>query len=394
MQAVILAAGKSTRTYPLTLTRPKPLLRLAGKTILEHNLEQLEDLVDEVVLIVGYKGELIEKTFGSLFKGMRISYIEQTEQLGTAHALLQAENKVKDRFILMHGDDLYSRQDIQACLRHSYSVLGKNVKNPSEFGILVTENGKLKNIVEKPENPPSNLANTALYVLDRKIFEIIKTLSKTSRGEYELTDAIKRLSETEDVIVERAKFWLPISYPWDLLDANKALLDMIKSEIKGKIERGVIVNGNIKVGKGTVIKSGTYIEGNVFIGKNCQIGPNCHIRGPVSIGNNCRIGQSTEIKNSIIGDGSSVPHLSYFGDSVMGDGCNFSCGSITANLRHDGANIKSLVKGKLIDTGLRKFGTVLGDGVKTGIGTLIYPGRKIWPEKTTKPGEVVKKDLI
>ncbi|MFQ5648237.1 MAG: bifunctional sugar-1-phosphate nucleotidylyltransferase/acetyltransferase [Candidatus Aenigmatarchaeota archaeon] len=395
MQAVILAAGKSTRTHPLTLTRPKPLLKVAGRTILEHNLIQLEGLIDEAILVVGYKKEMIEERIGGTFQGIRVSYIEQAERLGTGHALLQAEARLKGRFLVLHGDDLYSRQDIQACLKHPHAVLGKEVPNPSDFGVLVTEKNRLKDIIEKPAKPSSRLANTALYVLDTGIFNMLKKLPKTKRGEYELTDAVKQFAKGTDVIVERAGSWHPVSYPWSLLDANKAILDSLKKpDIRGKLERNVTINGTITVGEGTVIKSGAYIEGNLVIGKNCQIGPNCHLRGPTSIGDNCRIGQSSEIKASIIGDNSNVPHLSYLGDSILGNDCNFACGSVTANLRHDKGSIKSLVKGKMVDTGRRKFGTVIGDGVKTGIGTLVYPGRKIWPGKTTKPGEVVKQDLV
>src|SRR3989344_2071773 len=123
MQAVILAAGKSTRTYPLTLTRPKPLLKAANKTILEHNLDNLNGAVDEVILIVGYKMEMIREKFGNNYNTIKIKYIEQKEQLGTGHAAMLAEPYIKDKFILMAGDDIYSRDDIKKCVKYPYSIL-------------------------------------------------------------------------------------------------------------------------------------------------------------------------------------------------------------------------------------------------------------------------------
>ena len=393
MQAIILAAGKSTRTYPLTLTRPKPMLTVMNKTLLEHNLEQLLDIADEVIIIVGYKKEMIMEKFGDCFGRLKIKYVEQKEQLGTGHALLLAKDLIKDRFIVMMGDDLYSKEDILNCARHKYCVLAKKVENPERFGVCVLKNNFLDKIVEKPKEFVSDLANSALYVLDRRIFDI--DTGKTERGEIEITDMVNELAKKEDISCETVKgYWLAIGYSWHLLDANKFFVEKIKKNIKGKIEKNVHIHGKIILGKNSRILSGTYIEGNVIIGENCKIGPNSYIRGSTSIGNNCRIGQGVEVKNIILMDGSKIPHLSYIGDSVIGENVNLGAGTTTGNLRHDNANVKSLVKEELVDSGRRKFGTIIGDNVHTGIGTQIYPGRKIWPEKTTAPGEVVKKDVI
>ena len=192
----------------------------------------------------------------------------------------------------------------------------------------------------------------------------------------------------------KADNWVPVSYPWNLLDANKFLISEIKeNEIYGKIEENVFIGERVKIGRDSVIKCGSYIEGDVVIGENCVIGPNCYIRGSTSIGDSCHIGANTEIKNSIIFENSNIPHHNYVGDSVIGSNCNLGAGTITANLRHDNKNIFVEVKGKLADTGRRKFGAIIGDNVKTGIGTLIYPGRKIGANKTTKPGEIVYKSI-
>ena len=193
--------------------------------------------------------------------------------------------------------------------------------------------------------------------------------------------------------VEKADFWFPVTYPWSLLDANEAILKNVSGKSEGKAEKGATLKGKVIVGKGTLIRSGAYVEGPVIIGKNCDVGPNCYIRPYTSIGDNCRIGNSVEIKNSIIMDDARVGHLSYVGDSIIGMNVNLGAGFIVANLRHDHSEIKSMVKNKLIGTGRKKFGTAIGDGAKTGIRTSVYPGRKIWPGKTTLPGEIVKEDV-
>jgi bifunctional UDP-N-acetylglucosamine pyrophosphorylase/glucosamine-1-phosphate N-acetyltransferase len=393
MQVVILAAGKSTRTYPLTLTRPKPLLKVMNKTILEHNLDQLKEIVDEVIIVIGFKKEMIVDYLKNKKYEFKIKFVEQKEQLGSAHAVIQASTLLKHNFIVMNGDDLYSKEDIKECIRHEYCVLGQKVRDYSKFGIFKVKDNFVLEIVEKPKKFISDIANTGLYVLNKKVFEI--KLKKTERNEYEITDYIKKLNKDKKINFELVKdYWFPIVYPWDLLNANEFFINKIrKSKIKGLIEKNVVIKGNIIIGSGTIVKSGTYIEGNVVIGKNCEIGPNSYLRNGATIENNCKIGPSVEIKNSIIMNNSKVPHLSYIGDSIIGENCNLGCGTVTANLRHDSANVKSMIKGKLVDSKRRKLGSIIGDDVHTGINTSIYPGRKIWPNKTTSPGEVVKKDI-
>jgi bifunctional UDP-N-acetylglucosamine pyrophosphorylase/glucosamine-1-phosphate N-acetyltransferase len=184
-----------------------------------------------------------------------------------------------------------------------------------------------------------------------------------------------------------------ISHPWDLLRANEQYVGALTEDaIQGDVHPAAVIEGVVHLGSGSRILPGVYIEGNVVIGSNCKIGPNCYLRGNTSIGDGCHIGQSVEIKNCLILSKTNVGHLSYVGDSVLGDNVNFGAGTTVSNLRHDGKNHRSMVDGILIDTGRRKFGTIVGDGVHTGIHTSIYPGRKLWPGATTIPGEVVTHD--
>ena len=199
--------------------------------------------------------------------------------------------------------------------------------------------------------------------------------------------------KSEETLIASHKSRL-ILHPWDLLYVNEQVVsDLEESIYHGEVSPAAHVEGVLQVGEGTRILPGVVIVGNVVIGKSCKVGPNCYIRGNTTIGDNCHIGQAVEIKNSVIGHGSSVGHLSYVGDSIIGQKVNFGAATITSNLRHDGKNHRSMSAGVLVDSGRRKFGTIVGDGVHTGIQTAIYPGRKLGPGTTTRPSEDVSKDL-
>ena len=184
-----------------------------------------------------------------------------------------------------------------------------------------------------------------------------------------------------------------VSHPWHLLVLNDAFLSALSGHEND--ERATLEEGaRFVVGEGTRILPGVHVRGTVVVGRDCEIGPNCFLRGSTAIADGCHVGQAVEVKNSLIGHGTKAGHLSYIGDSVLGSGVNLGAGTITSNLRHDGKNHRSAVAGQLVDTGRRKFGTVIGDGCHTGIHTAIYPGRKLGPGTATRPGEVVQRDVV
>jgi bifunctional N-acetylglucosamine-1-phosphate-uridyltransferase/glucosamine-1-phosphate-acetyltransferase GlmU-like protein len=186
-----------------------------------------------------------------------------------------------------------------------------------------------------------------------------------------------------------------IVYAWDLLRANVEAMTARKHYTQESgAHASLYVDGRLQIGKGTKILPGVVIEGDVIIGDHCKVGPNCYIRGSTSIGDKCHVGQAVEIKNSILLPGTNVGHLSYLGDSILGEKVNFGAGTITSNLRHDGGTHRSPVEGRMVDTGRRKLGAIVGDGVHTGIHASIYPGRKLWPKTTTLPGAIVDQDIL
>ncbi|MDZ4860613.1 MAG: sugar phosphate nucleotidyltransferase [Candidatus Hydrogenedentes bacterium] len=396
MQAIIMAAGQSTRTHPLTLTRPKPLLKVANKPILEHQLDALSGLVDEAVLIVWYRKDMIEHHFGASYNGMPIKYVYQTEQLGTGHAILQCKDVVTGPFIAMNGDDLYDGADLSRLATVPQGALAKHVDDPRMYGIYeVTDDGFAKRIVEKPADVFSNLANAGVYKFQPEIFDILAETPKSERGEIEITSAVQVLAERGSFrVIEMNGFWLPIGYPWHLLSANEYWLEnFLAHEILGEVSPHAHINGRVYVAKDAIVRSGAVIDGPAYIGAGASIGPNCFIRPCTTIGNHCKVGHSVEIKNSILFDRAAVPHLSYVGDSVIGERANLGAGTITANFRHDGKNIAATVKGVRVDSGRRKFGAIIGDDVHTGINTSIYPGRMLYPHTVTFPGEAIRKDV-
>ncbi len=389
MKAVIMAAGEGIRMRPLTATRPKVMLPIANKPILEHLLiEAREAGITEFILVVGYCDQQVRDYFGRGEKlGVAIGYSEQRKQLGTADALRMIAGKLEGNFVVMNGDVVINRDDIgNLVTNHNGTTLSAiEVEDPQGLGMIELKNDKVVRIHEKTDKPPSNLANAGLYLFTPDIHDSIARTEKSPRGEYEITDSIQLLIEAgREIGCQVIKEWTDLSYPWNLLAANAALLDGIESDIQGTVEENVVLNGAVSIGKGTVVRSGAYINGPVIIGDNCDIGPNCFIRPATSVGDGCRIGAAVEVKNSIIMNGTKIPHHNYVGDSVIGEKCNLGAGTKIANLRLDKKNIS--VAG--VDTGRRKLGAIIGDNVETGINVSINVGCIIGNNTFVGPGAV------
>ncbi|UCD10300.1 MAG: NTP transferase domain-containing protein [Dehalococcoidales bacterium] len=393
MKAVIIAAGEGKRMRPLTYNRPKVMLPIAGKPILEHLLIEMKQAgIKELIFVTGYHEEKIKGYFGSGEQwGVNIEYVTQVNQAGTGDAVRTVEEFVDDSFLVANGDIFISSGDIKDITGYSGNAMSLfEVGNTDGLGTVEVEGDFIKRIHEKVENPPSNLANTGLYLFTRDIFKAIERTIPSPRDEYELTDSVQWLVDNDiKVAYRKLERWLDTSYPWDLLSANEYLLANLKSDIQGEVEENAIIKGTVIVGKGSIIRSGSYISGPVVIGEECVIGPNCFIRPSTSIGNGCHVGAAVEIKNSIVMNRSKVPHLSYVGDSVIGEDCNLGAGTKVANLK---LNNKTVLVGRK-DTGRRKLGVIMGDGVETGINTSINVGTVIGSDSRIGPGTFISGDL-
>ncbi|WP_455645190.1 bifunctional sugar-1-phosphate nucleotidylyltransferase/acetyltransferase [Methanosphaera sp.] len=408
MKAVILTAGEGTRMRPLTTTRPKTMLITGGKPLIQYNIESLKNAgIKDITLVVGYKKEIIEDYFkdGSDF-GVNITYAVQDGQLGTAHAIGSAEKYIDESFIVLNGDIIVS-YDLIRNLIEKYATRTDNsvksvltlieVDNPSNYGIVSMQNDKIVEIIEKPsvEDAPSNLANAGIYLFSPEIFDAIRKTGKSERGEYEITDSLDiELQEGWEILGLISKEpWMDVGRPWELLKCNQDFLEKMENSIEGEIEENVTIHGPVHLGKGSIIRSGCYIQGPVFIGENCDVGPNTYLRPYACLCNDVDVGNAVEIKNSIIMDGTNVNHLSYVGDSVIGVNCNLGAGTNLANLRFDDKHVTVNVKGKKVDSGLRKLGAIFGDGVKTGINTSVNPGVKIGNNSFINAGCVLYEDI-
>lgn len=388
MQCVILAAGEGSRMRPLTTSRPKVMLPLAGKPMLEHLIRNVRDAgITEILLVVGYHEEAIRTWFddGSKF-GVSIRYVVQRKQMGTADALKTVEPFIHDIFLMLNGDMILERSDLEKITALPSPVMATSTTmHPESFGVVTVENDKITTLEEKSLHPKSNIINAGAYLFDPDIFVILKKLSPSTRGEYELTDALTDYILEGKLTAYPLSIWMDVGYPWDMLNANEHLLKTISSEQNGTVEENVMIKGQLILGKGSVIKSGTYIEGPCIIGENTVVGPNAYLRPGTTIGNNCHIGHAVEIKNSIIFDDTKIPHYNYIGDSVIGSRCNFGAGTKIANLRHDHGPVK--VGG--MSTGRKKFGAVIGDDVMFGINCSINTGSSIGSGTKVAPHTLV-----
>ena len=398
MKAWILSAGEGTRMRPLTANLPKPLLPVAGKPFLAHTVEALRDGgVTELAVLIGWQGRRVKEYFGrgDAFD-VKLSYEEQAERLGTAHAIGMAREHVSGDFLSVNGDVVFSAKAVKGLLEFHRKAKGPvmavaEVENPAAFGVVELDGDRVVGLEEKPKAPKSNLINAGVYLFPGDVFDFIDRTPKSSRGEYEITDTIRLLMADRDVFAYRLPDpWIDVGRPWDLLEANAILMRGLKGRVDGEVAKGAKLLGEVVVESGARVLDGAYVQGPTFIGRESEIGPNCFIRPSTTIGRKCKVGNACEVKNSILMDGTHVPHQNCVGDSILGERCNLGAGTKVANLRLDEENVKVPWRGTMIDTGLRKLGVIMGDDVKTGINASIDVGTIIGEETFIGPGAVAR----
>ncbi|HZY46233.1 MAG TPA: bifunctional sugar-1-phosphate nucleotidylyltransferase/acetyltransferase, partial [Candidatus Bathyarchaeia archaeon] len=375
MKAAILAAGRGERLWPLAEKNPKHLLPIGGEPLLQRTLKSLIHAgIREVLIVVQFEAEKIRDFFGDGRKlGCSIQYVRQKRLGGTADAVRACESELKgeDRFLVVYGDNYYDSKGLDKFVKSSESrdlAMGAaEVRDPSRFGSLEIRRGNVISIHEKTLNGKVGVVNAGIYALDNSVFPAIAETGKSRRGEFELTDSLSLLI-AEKRQIRALSFdkgsWVGITYPWDLLEANRAALDSDEEIRDGNAEVGAHLKGTVSLSEGSVVKSGSYIEGPVFIGEDSVVGPNTYLRPGTSLGKRVKVGAGCEVKNSIVMSETRIPHLSYIGDSVLGGGVSLGAGTMTANLKFNDSNVGSRVKGRMVDSGLRKLGAIFGDGAK------------------------------
>ena len=368
MKAVILAAGEGKRLRPFTETMPKVMIPVTNKPILEHVFDALKNTgIDEVFLVVGYKKEVIKEYFKE-YKDIKITYVEQDKQLGTAHALLQAKKHIEEPFIVIPGDNIIDQKSIIKLIedKSEYSLLIKEHPQPSKYGVVFIEKEKLRRIVEKPPEEIGEFISTGIYKFPKNVFNVIERIS--SEGIYALSTVVQNLIDEGKIInTIRTDAWMDIVYPWDLIKVNEVMIHDTQSTKGGVIEKNVTIKGDVFIGKDTKIYSGCYIVGPVVIGESCEIGPNVCIFPSTTIGNNSVIHPFSEIRNSVIMDDTHIGSNSFLVNSIIARGNiienNFSSTS--------GKNIIEIEgEFKKVD----KIGAMIGEDCRIGSYVVVDPG--------------------
>jgi UDP-N-acetylglucosamine diphosphorylase/glucosamine-1-phosphate N-acetyltransferase len=369
LKAVVLAAGEGTRLRPFTYSRPKVMIPVGRKPILEYVVRALvENGINDIVMVVGYKKERIMSHFedGNRF-GARIEYAFQQRQLGTAHALLAAADAIDDEFLLVAGDNIIDGRTVKDLLQgEAPAMLVTRSEIPSKYGVIQASKGVVVSIVEKPEDKIGNVINTGMY---RFTPDILKFMSvEPEGGGLGITHVLQKiLPELNLKAITSTGKWIDAVYPWDLIGLNAAALGAGGQRIAGTVETGVTLKGPVEIGEGTRIRSGTYIRGPVFIGEGGDIGPNVTIFPSTRIGDEVQIEPFTFISQSVVMDNVGIGSHSHISHSVIDDGVKLGPGCFAPK-----GQAVTQVESEMFR--LDEIGALVGENTSVGAGTVLSPG--------------------
>ena len=386
MKAVILAAGEGTRLRPFTVSEPKVMIPVANKPIMEYVIEALVDNgITEIVIIIGYKKERILTYFGTGEDfNANIEYVIQRKQLGTAHALAQAEDKIDDDFLVLPGDNVISKETVAHLLedKSDHSVLITESDTPSKYGVVSLSNGDVKEIIEKPKESYSHLISTGIYSFTLEIFDHIHELMGDQV--YDLTSAVQELESLRGIVTDST--WIDAVYPWDLLSVNSTALSNVVNVKNGVIEENVSISGPVYIGEGTIIKSGTHIQGPAVIGEGSEIGPKACILPSTSIGKDSKISPMAIVQNSLLMNNIEVGPHSFIGNSVIGDGVRIG-GNFTTYVRDADIKLRSDYHQ------VPDIGCMIAEDTEIGAGVVVESGVIIENDCIIGSGKTVRKNV-
>ncbi len=385
MKAVILAANPSSRLSPFIETRAKPMIRVAGRYILENTLQSiLASGIRDILMVVNHQQDSIRNHFGSGTDfGINLEYVEQESPKGIGNALLTCRNHLEDQpFILVYGDVLAMGNPF-APLLSTYSESGKDVglvtlpASSSEFGnVYLDPDMIISRLVEKPGgDSQANYVFGGIFVLQPHIFPLLERYDQSMAAAYQ-----HLIDHTGIQACLWEEGWIDIIYPWHILEANQMLMNDWNSahiHSSARLLGSVHLQGAVVIEKGVTVESGSVLKGPCYLGQDCYIGNNVLIRGYSALGPGSVVGYGSELKNCVVFGKSDIGRLSFIGDSVLGENTFLGSGLTTVNHNPDFTQIECSLSSEVVQTGFTKLGAFIGDNVTIGTRHTLAPGCQV-----------------
>jgi bifunctional UDP-N-acetylglucosamine pyrophosphorylase/glucosamine-1-phosphate N-acetyltransferase len=403
MQAIILAAGESSRFWPLN-KRHKSLFKIMGRPLIWYTINGLKKSgIKEIIIVQGPKKE-IEKELKKYSLRTNIKYVIQPKPKGMGNAVWQTRNLIKDNFFVLHAHHFDVDEFVKPIIRKQKEtraklvLLGKKVDKPWKHGIVELDKknkDKVINLIEqpKPGKEPSDIGLKGIYFISKDFFQ---KYAKVKKHMYDFEETLNLfIKEGQARIVITGKELHSLKFPWELFEVNEKIFDKYlkrKTERSAKIAKNTIIQGRVYIGKNVKVYEGTVIKGPCYIGDNCIIGNNSLIREYTDLEKDVLIGAGAEVVRSIFQEDAHI-HSGFFGDSILGRGCRVGAGTVTANVRNDRGEIKSVVKGEKIGTGLNSLGIIMGENTRVGINCSLMPGKLIGSNCLIGPRTVVLENI-
>ncbi len=407
MKALVLTAGEGKRLRPLTINRSKSMLMIAGRPVLQYIIDSLvENGIRDIIVVVGHgREELIDHFQMGGDQGVRIRYVIQHKQEGAESAILTAREELEDEeeFLLVNGDVLVEPEMVKRILTNHETVGGDVtmlvtlVSNPEQFGtVKIGANGVVEELVEKggPDRYVSNYAVAGVSIFSKETLNLLEKHGKMEKTFEELIASGKQVSAA---VWE--KEWAEFTWPWDILNANRIVMDR---QLRGKgsfiaesadVHPTVVIEGSVYIDEGSIIRPHTTLRGPIYIGKQVYIGNNSLIRDYSSLCDGVRIGYAVEMRNTMVFERVNVGRMTYLADSLIGADTCIEAGAQLWNWRPGTEPLFLDSEADAVQVPSQKFGAIVGDNVVIGVNASIYPATRIGENSIISAGCVVDEDI-
>jgi len=407
MKALVLTAGEGKRLRPLTINRSKSMLMIAGRPVLQYIIDSLvENGIRDIIVVVGHgREELIDHFQMGGDLGVRIRYVIQHKQEGVESAILTAREELEDEeeFLLVNGDVLVEPEMVKRILSNHETVGGDVtmlvtlVSNPEQFGtVKIGANGVVEKLVEKggPDRYVSNYAVAGVSIFSKETLDLLEKHGVMEKTIEELIACGKQVSAA---VWE--KEWAEFTWPWDILNANRIVMDR---QLRGKgsfiaesavVHPTVVIEGSVYIDEGSIIRPYTTLRGPIYIGKQVYIGNNSLIRDYCSLCDGVRIGYAVEMRNTMVFERVNVGRMTYLADSLIGADTCIEAGAQLWNWRPGTEPLFLDSEADAVQVPSQKFGAIVGDNVVIGVNASIYPATRIGENSVISAGCVVDEDI-